>query len=101
MCDEKILDYNTSTLSYAKNTMVPVNANCNGFTVANAGNTIVTLNGEPIQPGSTKSTGGNRKERYKGRIDLAFYPAVPPAAIPVNQAWVTQKFYLTETFDRP
>jgi hypothetical protein len=90
--------YNTTTQEYRSLRSVPVDARCNGFTVNNAGTTIVTLNGEPLQPGQSKTVGGNEGEIYVGRIDLAFYTPSPAPSTIVNSAWVTQKFYETDNF---
>jgi hypothetical protein len=94
---KKALRYNTQVQEYRSLRSVNVDKLCNGFTVNNAGTTIVTLNGEPIQPGATKTVGGNEGEVYVGRIDLAFYVPTPAPATIVNSAWVTQKFYEPET----
>jgi hypothetical protein len=94
----KMVFYNTTTQEYTALRSVVVDKRCNGFTVNNAGTTIVTVNGEPLQPGDTKTVGGNEGEVYVGRIDLAFYTPTPAPSIIVNSAWVTQKFYESDNF---
>lgn len=90
--------YNTTTQEYKSLRSVNVDKLCNGFIVNNAGTTIVTLNGEPLQPGQSKTVGGNEGEIYVGRIDLAFIIPSPAPTVINNSAWVTQKFYESETF---
>lgn len=92
---------------YAQQTNVPVVENCNGITIINVGTTICTVNGEQIQPGNSKSIGGNEMEIYKGRCDIAFMTldkGIVPAAqtTPViNCCYVTQKFYVgPDLYDR-
>ena len=90
--------YNTTTQEYTALRSVNVDKMCNGFSVNNAGTTIVTLNGEPLQPGQSKTVGGNEDEIYVGRIDLAFIVPTPAPSTIINSAWVTQKFYEREDF---
>lgn len=90
----KALRYNIDVQEYRALRSVNVDKLCNGVSVNNAGTTIVTWNGEPIQPGATKTVGGNEGEVYIGRIDLAFYMPSPAPGVIVNSAWVTQKFYI-------
>lgn len=94
---EQFLRYNTDLQAYYKNTFVPVVKHCNGFVVKNIGTTICSVNGDPLQPGESKSVGGNRAEIYEGRIDLAFTLQTPPPLTIVNAATVTQKFYMEGT----
>jgi hypothetical protein len=90
--------YNTTTQEYRALRSVNVDKRCNGFSVNNAGTTIVTVNGEPLQPGQSKTVGGNEDEIYVGRIDLAFIIPSPAPSTIVNSAWVTQKFYESDNF---
>jgi hypothetical protein len=93
------LYYDITTNSYAGLKSVVVDPYCNGFTVKNDGTTLVILNGEVIQPGESKSVGGNRKEIYRGRIDISFQEQVPAPTPIVNLCWVTIKYYRPESFD--
>lgn len=85
---EKLLQYNLSVQIYSITQEVPVQENCNGFTVRNIGTTTATVMGDPLAPNEVKSIGGNRGEIYVGRIDLKFSGAG------INSALVTQKCYL-------
>jgi hypothetical protein len=91
-----VLKYNTTTLEYTALKSVVVARFCNGFTVNNTGTTIALLNGEPLQPGQSKTVGGNEGEIYVGRIDLSFKTQSPAPSTIINSAWVTQKFYEVE-----
>lgn len=74
-------------------TQVPIGNNVNGFTVKNAGNTILMFNQEPLQPGESQSIGGNEGEIYTGRVSIFFMLPTPAPGTPVNSAWITIKFY--------
>jgi hypothetical protein len=74
-------------------TQVQIGDNVNGFTVKNAGNTIVFFNQEPLQPGESQTIGGNEGEIFVGRVDIYFKLPVPAPLTPVNMAWITVKFY--------
>jgi len=66
----------------------------NGFFVHNTGTTLVIFGGDVIQPGDSKSFGGNWAELYEGRLDFSFQTQTPPPATITNQVRITQKFYL-------
>jgi len=94
MC-EKILHYNIVPTQYEKNTSVTVDKQCNGFVAKNTGNTLMNIMGEYLQPGESKSIGGNRAEIFIGKVDIFFtgpslIPAQPTA---VTACVVTQKVY--------
>jgi hypothetical protein len=93
MC-EKTLYYNEDVKSIIKQTRVPLGQRVNGFTVKNAGTTLLIMNGEVLQPGDSKATGGNRGEEYTGRCDINFQVPVPAPAVITNQGYVTIKFYV-------
>jgi hypothetical protein len=93
----QMVRYNTDTQEYSAQRSVVVDRLCNGFSVNNAGTTIVMLNGEPLQPGQSKTVGGNEGEIYVGRIDISFLIPTPAPSTIVFSAWVTQKFFLEET----
>jgi hypothetical protein len=98
----KFLKYSISNVLYQRQISVTVDRLCNGFSAKNAGNTIVLLNGEPLQPGESKSVGGNYAEVFVGRIDVAFAMPDPAPGTPVNACYVTQKTYETASeFDSP
>lgn len=92
--------YNTFVQQYGEARDVVVDPLCNGFSLFNDGNTIVNLNDEPVYPFTSKTVGGNEGEVYIGQIRIKF--TIPATLVdpPVNSAWITQKFYLKEIFDR-
>ena|ERR1700679_2454171 len=90
------LKYSTSNVLYSRTISVTVDRYCNGFSAKNAGTTIVLLNGEPLQPGESKSVGGNYGEIFVGRIDVAFQVPSPAPATITNACYITQKTYEIE-----
>jgi hypothetical protein len=94
MC-EKILHYNVVPTQYEKNTQVTIDKQCNGFVAKNTGNTLLTVMGEQLQPGDSKSVGGNRAEIFIGRVDIFFTgPSLDPLnPTAINACVVTQKVY--------
>lgn len=85
--------FHVYTQQYSNNLIIPVERWVNAVAIKNAGNTILTVMGDPLQPGETKSIGGNAFEIWDEKhFDIAFTNpnAVP---VPVNLAVVTQKFY--------
>jgi hypothetical protein len=88
------LKYNINKIALQVGTTnVQIGNNVNGFTVKNAGNTIVVFNQEQLQPGESFTVGGNIGEIYSGRVDIYFRLPVPPPGTPVNMCWITVKFY--------
>jgi hypothetical protein len=94
MC-EKIIHYNIVPTQYEKNCQVTIDKQCNGFVAKNTGNTLLTIMGEALQPGQSKSIGGNRAELFIGRVDLFFTGAslIPAQPVAKNACVVTQKVY--------
>lgn len=88
------LEYNTNEATYDGTRNVVVESPLNGYTVYNNGNTNIWLNGTIILPGASKSIGGNYGEIYRGRIDLIFRIPAGLSDPPVNEAIVTQKWYV-------
>jgi hypothetical protein len=89
--------YNFSVAVYNTTQRVNVDADCNGFTVTNIGDTIVTVNGCILNPGvpgtslgDSRTFGGNFGERYVGDIRISF--SVPLGVAPSVE--VIQKFYV-------
>jgi len=93
-----ILNYTTRTNLTGQPLNITLDALSNGLTVRNIGNSICVFNDDPLQPGESKSTGGNKGEILKGRYALKFQtPAVVPVGYVQNdQAVVTEKFYLDD-----
>jgi hypothetical protein len=85
---EKLLQYNLSTQVYSKTQEIPVQENCNGFTVRNIGTATVVIMGDELATNESKSIGGNRGEIFVGRIDLKFKGAGTMLCL------VTQKYYM-------
>jgi hypothetical protein len=82
------------TQTYTQNGYVPVERWVNAVSIKNAGTGFVTVMGDPLQPGETKSIGGNAMEIYSEKhMDIQF---TNPNAVPavVNKCIVTQKFYV-------
>jgi hypothetical protein len=90
--------YNTSTQEYTQQHSVVVEKLCNGVTVINKGNTIAMWNGLPLLPDESMAVGGNEGEVFIGRVDISFSLPTPAPPVPVNSAWVIQKFYVDKTF---
>lgn len=89
----KILRYNVSSQTYSNVTDVQWDKYLNGFFIHNTGNTLLIFNNDVLQPGDTKTVGGNYGEIYDGRINLMFRLPTPAPLTPENEVIVTQKFY--------
>lgn len=99
---EEILDIGFSsfvrfriyTQPYSVNTIVPVERWVNAVSIKNAGTGLLTCMGDPLQPGETKSIGGNAFEIWSEKhLDLVFSnPNLLPT--PIFLAIVTQKYYV-------
>lgn len=94
MCEEKILLCGTSVQEYMQRQEVVLDELCNGFVVKNAGTTLVIFQGDILQPGESKSFGGNRLEIYRTRADIVFQVQTVPPLVVTNLCFVTQKFYM-------
>lgn len=89
--------YNAITQVVREQSELPVQLNCNGYTVRNVGDTVAIINGITLQPpagpgasGEAIVYEGNQDEVYIGRIQIQF--ANPLGTDP--QVEVIQKFYL-------
>jgi hypothetical protein len=95
-CSKKWLYYNNDTPNqYTGNKTICLDDMCNGYFVNNTGTSVCKVNGMPIQPGQSYTSGGNAGEIYIARfVKLEFLPGG------ANSAWVQQKFYVKgPTFD--
>lgn len=103
MCDERLYYFDIATYTYSRQQKVNVPYLCNAITVKNTGNIICVVDEDPIQPGASKSMGGNRGEILTGRHDISFTTAgmavIPPTQNP--SAVVTAKFYVTAPIGSP
>lgn len=90
--------YNMSQQEYNAPRSVNIDKLCNGVTVLNAGTTFVTWNGIPIPPLGSMTVGGNEREIFVGRVDIAFFTQIPAPATIINSAWVIQKFFEDKSF---
>ena len=93
-----VLYYDIATRQISIPGLVQLVDNLNQVAIHNAGNTIVLVNDDPLQPGESKSWGGNWGEIFTGRVFLQFVMPVPAPPIPNNAAFVTQKFYQAAKF---
>lgn len=98
MCDERILYYDVHTDIYAQPQKVNIDERCNGMVIKNAGTTLLITDGETLQPGESKSYGGNRLEILTGRHEFFFQTQTPPPLVITNLAIVTQKIYVDPQF---
>lgn len=96
MCKREFLFYRDNETVYTDAGNLTFDNFCNGWVIKNTGNTLVIVdNKETLQPGESKSFGGNVGEVYRGQKRISFQlPAVVPATI-VNMATVTEKIYVT------
>jgi hypothetical protein len=94
----RLMLYNMSQQEYNAPRSVNIDKLCNGVTVLNAGTTYVTWNGIPIPPGGSMTVGGNEREIFVGRVDIAFFTQTPPPTSIINSAWVIQKFFEDNSF---
>jgi hypothetical protein len=90
----KFYGYNISVQEYNKSGKVTPAYPLNAWTVRNIGTNPVQVNGDPLQPGDSKSVGGNFGEIYIGYIQLNFGTGAQSG----NLVIVTQKFYAEERF---
>jgi hypothetical protein len=91
---DNLIEYNTAVQIYQVSAMLELDRYCNGIIIKNAGTTLLNFQGDVMQPGDSKTIGGNYGEIYRGRMDISFtVQPVPPAFI-INMAVVTQKFYV-------
>lgn len=88
------LPYNTVTNVYQDPYQIQWARFLNGFLIHNTGNTIVLFNGDQIQPGESKSIGGNYGEIYVGRLSVRFITPTPPPVPVINEVIIDQKFYV-------
>jgi hypothetical protein len=91
---DTLLRFNTSVQQYQGPKQVVIASYLNAISVKNEGTTLVIFQGDTLQPGESKSIGGNFGEIYDSRIDIFFQTQVPAPAVINNLAVVTQKFYL-------
>lgn len=96
MCDEKLLYFETTVQTYTRVQKINIPRLCNAVTVKNTGNIICVFDLDPLQPGESKSIGGNRGEVTIGRHDVDFttqgMTVVPPVQNP--SCVVTLKYYI-------
>jgi ABC-type uncharacterized transport system substrate-binding protein len=86
--------FHVYTQQYSTNQIVPVERWVNALSMKNAGTSVLVFMGDPLQPGETKSIGGNSFEIWDEKhMDIQF---TNPSALPtpVNLAICTQKYYV-------
>lgn len=89
-----LLRFNTSIQQYQGPQQVVVAEYLNAISVKNEGTTLVKFQGDTLQPGESKSIGGNYCEVYDARVDISFITQTPAPPVITNLAVITQKFYL-------
>jgi len=85
--------YYFNVQTYTVNTVPELDPLTNGIDVRNTGNTLVSFNGCTLQPGESKSVGGNLGEILDMRIQFIFSLPVPAPPIPANAVELTLKNY--------
>jgi len=92
--DELFLYFDTSVDQYALPMKITLADTCNGITFKNLGTTLLLVDADVLQPGQSKSFGGNRGEIYRGRHDIAFQTQTVAPPVVTNLVAVTQKYYV-------
>jgi hypothetical protein len=83
--------FHVYTQEYQNSQIVPVERWVNAVSVKNAGTSVLVFMGDPMQPGETKSIGGNSFEIWDEKhMDIQFQNT----GIQINLAVITQKFYV-------
>jgi hypothetical protein len=88
------IKFHVYTQQYSSNQLIPVERWVNAVSCKNAGTSVLVFMGDPLQPGETKSIGGNSFEVWDEKhMDIQF---TNPTALPtpINLAVVTQKFFV-------
>jgi hypothetical protein len=96
---DKLVKFHISVQQYSapQGGFVPIERWVNAVAFKNAGTGFVTVMGDPLQPGETKSIGGNNFEVWDEKH--CTFNFTNPNAVPgvVNLLIVTQKFYVEIT----
>lgn len=83
--------FHVYTQQYSVGAIIPIERWVNAVSIKNAGTSILVLMGDPLQPGETKSIGGNSFEVWDEKhMDINFQNT----GAQINLAIVTQKFYV-------
>lgn len=89
---DHFVKFHVYTQQYTVAQIVPVERWVNAVSVKNAGTAVVNFMGDPMQPGETKSIGGNAFEIWDEKhMDINF---VNPGGLLTQLVIVTQKFYV-------
>jgi hypothetical protein len=84
--------FHVYTQQYTTAQIVPVERWVNAVSVKNAGTSVLNFMGDPLQPGETKSIGGNAFEIWDEKhMDINF---INPGGLLTQLAVITQKFYV-------
>jgi hypothetical protein len=95
---DKLVKYHIVVTQYSSGPgYVPIERWVNAVVFKNAGTGFVTVMGDPLQPGETKSIGGNNFEVWDEKH--CSFNFTNPNAVPnvVNLLIVTQKYYVEIT----
>jgi len=99
MCTREWLYYKDNETVYTDTGNLTFDNFCNGWVIKNTGTTLLIVdNKEILQPGESKSFGGNAGEIYRGQKRINFQTQAPPPATIINMATLTEKIYVTLTY---
>jgi hypothetical protein len=86
-----LVKFHVYTQQYTTGQIVPVERWVNAVSCKNAGTAILNFMGDPLQPGETKSIGGNAMEVWDEKhMDISF----TNTGLQTQLAVITQKWYV-------
>jgi hypothetical protein len=94
---ENLVKFHIYVQQYTQQGIVPIERWVNAVSFKNAGNIFCTVMGDPLQPGETKSVGGNSFEVWDEKHCTIFFTNPNGVASPNPLLIVTQKFYVEIT----
>lgn len=91
-----MLKQNSNTQTYTTSTKITLDLLSNSLSVKNAGNSLLLLNNDPLQPGETKIFSVWPGEILVGKYNFYFQtpPVVPIGYVQDDMAVVTEMYYL-------
>lgn len=97
MFNDRFIYFDTSSQQYNLPQKLNIPQFCSALSVKNTGNTIVLFDDEPLFPGESKIYSGDEGEILVGRHIIGFTliaVGFTPPGTPINQAWVSYKYYI-------